>query len=223
MLQGVWLDADAGANTAQIDAGIALARGYPDVVSSVTCGSELSLRSGRAVAEPVVSDCLARMRAAGVTQPLTHQATWTEWCGTPPQAPFVCQRWDFLASRVDFISQTAYSVWENRVKTRFPCVPPEDAAKYHMNRQFDVAATYPDKVVIMSEVGYPGPPFFYRDDEGGAPCTTMDKATQLAVMGETLGYCRSSGASCILFASHNEPWKGEGGAGGEGVFGAFWG
>lgn len=228
VIQGVWLDDYDGNNApndAQIDAGVALANSYRDVIVAVMCGSEIRLRHNRAIAVPLVRDCVNRMRAAGVQQPLTHQATWPEWCNeeTPGELFPRCERWDDVASIVDFISQTTYSWWENRVKLRFPCVPPDQAAEFHMNRQFAVAQTYPEKLVIMSEVGYPGPPFTYTDTAFNAPCSVANKQLQLQVMGETLGFCAVYQQGCILFSAENEPWKGEGGSGGEGVFGAYWG
>lgn len=98
-------------------AGIALANSYRDVITAVMCGSEIRLRHNRAVAVPLVRTCVTRLRAAGVTQPLTHQATWPEWCNEefPGQLFPRCERWDDVASIVDFISQTSYSWWENRV------------------------------------------------------------------------------------------------------------
>jgi len=129
-----------------------------------------------------------------------------------------------MSSQVDYISQTTYAWWENRVGVRFPCIPDStadptatDAARFHIERQLKVKSTYPDKVVIMSEVGWPGPPETYVDTEGGAPCSVANKDIQMKVMGETLGYCRTYGESCILFSSINEPWKTEG------TFSHYWG
>jgi len=80
VIQGVWLDPDA-ANQEQINGGIALANANPDTVSAVMCGSEIRLRTkNHVVAEQLVASCVQQMRAAGVKQPLTHQATWPEWC-----------------------------------------------------------------------------------------------------------------------------------------------
>lgn len=100
------------------DAGVALANSYRDVIVAVMCGSEIRLRHNRAIAVPLVRDCVNRMRSGGVQQPLTHQATWPEWCNeeTPGELFPRCERWDDVASIVDFISQTTYSWWENRVQ-----------------------------------------------------------------------------------------------------------
>lgn len=86
IIMNLWLDVDAAANSAQIGAGIALARAFPDIIVAVSCGSEIRLRHNRAVAVPIILDCLARLRAAGIPQPLTHQATWVRTAATTANA-----------------------------------------------------------------------------------------------------------------------------------------
>jgi exo-beta-1,3-glucanase (GH17 family) len=159
-------------------------------------------------------------------QPLTHQATWVrfflsaalrltrpfavsflalmqpEWCDEefPGEKFPTCARWEPMASAVDFISQTTYAFWENRVHVRFPCIPPQDAAEFHLNRQMTLVNTYAGyKPVIMSEVGHPGPRTLFVDNEGGAPCSTASKEIQMQVGAETMARCRELGQSCILF------------------------
>lgn len=124
------------------------------------------------------------------------------------------------------------------LQIRFGCIPPEGAASFQLDRQLKVQSTYPDKLVVMSEVGYPGPPETYNDAPDGAPCQSANKQIQLTVMDQTLtavsrwlvhvagsclhllviftGHprpclavqCRDSGQGCILFSGANEPWKG---------------
>jgi len=162
---------------------------------------------------------VTRVRAGGVAQPVTHQATWPEWCDEefPGEIFPLCRPWTAISSIVDYISQTTYSWWESRVKVswwqargrqstttrafrvtavvcschpmsqiRFGCIPPEDAASFHLERQLKVQSTYPDQLVVMSEVGYPGPPETYNDAPDGAPCQSANKQIQLTVMDQTL-------------------------------------
>ena len=75
VLMNVWLDGVAG-DQAQIESGIALAQEFPDTIFAVSCGSEIRLRSDRSVAVPAITSCVEQMRAAGVEQPITHQASW---------------------------------------------------------------------------------------------------------------------------------------------------
>lgn len=79
VIQGVWLDTDDGANRIQTDGTSFLAKTFPDVIVGVICGSEVRKRHGSAVATPIITGCIDRLRASGVLQPITHQATWREW------------------------------------------------------------------------------------------------------------------------------------------------
>lgn len=76
----VFVDAPPFPNQDQIDSGIALATTFPDSVVGMICGSEVRLRNDAAVAESVITDCVTQLRAAGISQPIGHSATWPEWC-----------------------------------------------------------------------------------------------------------------------------------------------
>lgn len=79
------------------------------------------------------------------------------------------------------------------------------------------------KLVVLSEVGYPGPPTPHNDSELGLPCAIASKQYAQAVMGETFGKCRQLGLSCIAFSSHENPWKGIEEGGGPNGFTRYWG
>jgi len=85
-----------------------------------------------------------------------------------------CERWNEVAAIVDYVSVTIYAWWENRMKVkgvpetcgarqprratpntvratghlplqvRFPCIPPEGAANFHIQRLQQVQQTYPE-------------------------------------------------------------------------------
>ena len=76
----IWLDSDPAVNTASIAAGIAAAQHYPETIVRLSCGSEVRTRLGFAAAEPIIRDCITRVRDAGVAQPLTSIDTWWNWC-----------------------------------------------------------------------------------------------------------------------------------------------
>jgi len=81
VIQGIWLTDDEEANTKETLAGEWLAKNFKDTVVAVSCGSEVMLRHHRGIADTVVTRCVKYLRGAGVTQPITHQAGWAEWCG----------------------------------------------------------------------------------------------------------------------------------------------
>lgn len=204
----------------QIDSGIYLAKQFPDTVVGISCGSEVRLRWYAGVANREVAECIRRVRAAGVVQPVGSQATWVEWCdeaflnepsfGHPP-----CRRWEPIASLVDVLFVTSYAFWENRAPTaRFPCILPHTSAAFHVETLRNVASTYPDKLVILSEFGWPGGDGGVETldelserkcrDVGGSRVGAVHQDT---VARTTLCRCAQEGLSCILFSSHKEPWK----------------
>jgi hypothetical protein len=213
----VWLDGVEG-DDAQIDAGIVLAKAYPDTIIAVSCGSEIRLRKTRTVAVPVIVGCINRMRAADVRQPLMHQATWPEWCDeeTPGSLyPDKCKRWQPVANLVDIIGVTAYLFWENTVLVRFPCLLIQAAPGFHIDRFRETIARY-DQPVILTEFGHPGgPPAVI------GPCSLniASESNKLMVASGTLGLLRDTGLPGILFTAYNEPWK----AGALDNFEQFWG
>lgn len=93
VIQGIWLTDDAEANTKETLAGEWLAKNFKDTVVAVSCGSEVMLRHHRGIADEVVSRCVRYLRGAGVTQPITHQAGWAEWCGE-------CLCWWCMGARI---------------------------------------------------------------------------------------------------------------------------
>lgn len=215
----------------QIDAGIALAKRFPETIVAISCGSEVRLRLFAGVANTVVSDCLRRLRAANVSQPLGYQGTWPEWCNEdfPGQHFPACLRWEPIVSLVDVVFVTAYSFWENRVGPqsgeiqRFPCVTPAGSANFHVHRLLTVTNTYPDKAVILSEFGWPGGPPAV-DELASVKCgpvggSASSEESKFLVARTTLCACQARGLSCILFSSHKEPWKGIG----EGELARHWG
>lgn len=78
VIQGLWLTNDPALNQQEIWAAEFLARNFPDTIVSVICGSELRFRYSKAVAEPIVANCVRQLRAAGITQPIGYQGTWPE-------------------------------------------------------------------------------------------------------------------------------------------------
>lgn len=157
VILGTWIDIDPNVNAQQTEAAIELAKRYPETVIAVICGWEVRLRHNRAVAVDVVNTCYRRMKDAGLTIPITHMASWPEWCDEefPGERFPQCGRWSQIDS--DAVLVTAYSWWENQVVdpvSRFPCIVAEESANFHLDRLKKVIETYPDKPVILSEFGW---------------------------------------------------------------------
>lgn len=111
----LWLDTDPAVNEASITRGIEKAKQYPDTILRLSCGSEVRVRHGAAVAEPIVRGCVDRLKQADVTQPVTSIDTWWGWCNEARP----CQRWG-LADDLDWIGINVFPWWENRYSGLFP-------------------------------------------------------------------------------------------------------
>jgi len=143
----VWLDYDIAVNSKSITAGIEAARAYPKTIIKLSCGSEVRTRHDYAF-DGEISRCIAALREAGVSQPVTTIDTWWEWCNrTSP-----CHPTNF-GEQVDWIGINVFPWWENKHSGVFPCTPAKKAADFHIARIEDIRRTYPGKEVILTEFG----------------------------------------------------------------------
>jgi exo-beta-1,3-glucanase (GH17 family) len=218
VIAAVWLEDTEGnpsRNEASINAGIAKALQYPGTIIRMSCGVELRNRLGAAKAEPIIQDCLTRLRSAGVTQPLTSIDTWWHWCNES----WPCQTRG-LASQMDWIGVNVYPWWENKYSPLFPCTPAEEAAAFHRARVENVQATYPSKPVWLTEFGWPAGPEGYTEINlhTGQRCGVAGEANQRRVIEETLKLLEPAGIQSVVFEAFREPRKA-----GEGPVGPYWG
>ena len=103
-----------------------------------------------------------------------------------------------MSEQVDFISATVYLFWENTVEVRYPCLPIDEAAAFHLDRYRQVMITY-DKPVILSEFGHPGgPPAVI-----GCPLNLASDENKYMVARETLGRLYINDLQGILFSAFN--------------------
>lgn len=212
----IWLDGDTMGNQASITAGIQRAKAKPQTIVRLSCGSELRVSNDVTVAEPIIRDCLAQVKAAGVTQPVGNIDSWWNWCN----GAWPCQTWQ-LAGDVDWIGVNIYPWWENIESGIFPCITAGDAAAFTVARYQAMRAQYPGKDVLLTEFGWPaGPDGYitqnrYTDDR----CGLASAANQRLVVEQTLAALDALGLAGTVFEAFQEPWK----ASGEGAFAAYWG
>lgn len=212
----IWLDTDTTVNTQSINLGIQRAKEYPDTIIRISCGSEVQTRHGASIAGPIIQDCITRLRAAQVLQPITSIDTWWVWCNEISP----CQQRP-IASNVDWIGINIFAWWENKFSGLFPCIPASEAAQFHMARFQDVINRYPNKTVIMTEFGWPVGPDGYSEinQYTGQHCGVASAANQHQVIEETLKRANDLNLSISLFQAFQEDWKSEF----EGAVGPYWG
>jgi len=148
----IWLDRDLSANNRSIESGINMAKAYPNTIVRLSCGSEVRTRHGRSLDNEIIK-CINRLRAAGVSQPITTIDTWWEWCNRSWQ----CQK-SGLYNYVDWIGVYIFPWWENKYSGIIPCTTAVEAADFHVAQLQRVMLKYPDKEVILTEFGWPAGP-----------------------------------------------------------------
>jgi exo-beta-1,3-glucanase (GH17 family) len=212
----VWLDGDRAVNQQSVSTGIEAANRYRDTIVRVGCGSEVRTRRGAVVAETVVGECVSRMRASGVTQPIGTNTLWFDACNET----WPCKPWRFL-DRLDFIGVNAYAWWDNKYSGLFPCTTTGAAADFHVARLRDVRSIYPSKEVILTEFGWPAGPDGYSEVNRFTRqrCGIASVSNQRLVVEATIAQLRRLNLPHTVFAAYREPWKN----GAEGPVGSWWG
>ena len=212
----IWLDGDATFNQASIAAGIQRAKAQPQIVVRLSCGSEVRIRHGVAVAEPIIRDCLTQVVEAGVSKPVGYIDSWWGWC----DEAWPCRTWG-LASQVDWIGVNIYPWWENKYSGLYPCTPAEDAAAFTVARYQAMRDHYSGREVLLTEFGWPAGPDDYMPTNAytGQQCGVASPANQHLVIEQTLDALDAAGLSGILFQAFREPWK----VRYEGPVGEYWG
>src|SRR3546814_352836 len=156
---------------------IRLARQNPSV-ERVIVGNESLLR------DDVTPDELIqylRLVRRSVHQPVSTAEPWHVWLQHPE-----------LAKEVDFIGIHVLPYWEG--------VPVENALEHVLARYEEISAAFPDKKVVITEVGWPsdGPQI------GMAEPSRVNQAWFLRTF---LNYAEDHGLDYYIMEAFDQPWK----------------
>jgi exo-beta-1,3-glucanase (GH17 family) len=187
--QGAWVDRQLATNELEIAAAIDLANHHANVIRLVI-GNEVILRNDLSVAE--LSRQLDRVRAA-VEQPVSTAEPWDVWLKNPQ-----------LVEHVDYIAVHLLPYWEG--------IPVDQAIDYLAMRVAELERAYPDKQVVIAEVGWPSA----GRTRDGAVASTSNEAMFLR---RFLQRARDEGYIYYIMEAFDQPWK----ARYEGAVGAYWG
>src|SRR6202035_4406924 len=110
VMQGIWVSPEKARTRAQIDTAVALARRYPDTVTSIVVGNEVLLRGDISAVDLAA---IIRDVKAAVPCPVTYADVWEFW-----------NRNSDLANSVDFVTVHMLPYWED-----FP-IPADKAAAH---------------------------------------------------------------------------------------------
>jgi exo-beta-1,3-glucanase (GH17 family)/cellulose synthase/poly-beta-1,6-N-acetylglucosamine synthase-like glycosyltransferase len=130
---GAWLDADHEGNLVEIDRLIRVYRENHRRIVRVIVGNEVLLRKEQTVAQMIAY--LRRVRAA-VWAPISLAEPWHIWLEQPE-----------LVKEVDYLAVHLLPYWEG--------VPVDSAVDYIVKRYEELRRAYPDKPIVIAEVGWP--------------------------------------------------------------------
>ncbi len=180
VMQGIWLGSERAKNMIQIQTAVALAKAYPDVITSVVVGNEVLLRG-----EMTQTDlaALIRLVKSQITQPVTYADVWEYWLRNRE-----------IYDAVDFITIHILPYWED-----FPIRARNAAAHVDAIRK-RVAVAYPGKEILIGETGWPS---FGRMRDGALPSRT----NQARVVSEILDLAKREGFRVNVIEAYDQPWK----------------
>jgi len=187
---GAWIDTDEGSNETQLEElEEVLGQGHRNIVRAFV-GNEAILRRDVKVSE--LSAMLDRIRRITET-PVGTAEPWHIWLKYPE-----------LAKHVDFIAVHLLPYWEG--------LPVDMAVDYSFDRLYEVQRAFPDKEVIVGEVGWPSNGRRNR----GAEASPVNETRFLR---RFLARAEREGIIYYVMEAFDQPWKTKS----EGAVGAYWG
>jgi exo-beta-1,3-glucanase (GH17 family) len=192
VMHGVWVSGDPEKNRRQVAATIGYAKAYPDVIKAVVVGNEVLLR-GEMSAASLIS--VIREIKARVTMPVTYADVWEFWLRYPD-----------VQNAVDFVTIHVLPYWED-----FP-IPASRAAAHLAAIRSQVAATFPNKEIVIGEFGWPSAG---RMREDARP----SRSNQARAVIDTLALAQRENIRVNIIEAFDQPWK----RALEGAVGGYWG
>ncbi len=186
---GAWLDQDEANNRAEIEHLVANANRWSSV-ERVIVGNEAVLRGDLTVAQ--LSAYIDQVRKS-TRVPVGSAEPPHVWLEHPE-----------LAATVDFIAVHILPYWEG--------VPAEEAPQWAFSRYQEVVAAFPDKPVVIGEVGWPSAGSRFM----GAKASPVNQAVFIR---EFLQLAQQHQIDYFLMEAFDQPWK----KALEGAVGAHWG
>jgi glucan 1,3-beta-glucosidase len=180
VLLGIWLGREAPKNQREVDAAVALANAYPDVVRMVIVGNEVLLRGELS---PEALTAYIRDVKSRVKVPVTYADVWEFWL-----------RYRQVADAVDLVTVHMLPYWED-----IP-IAAEASARHVDAVHAEVARGFPGKDIMIGEVGWPSAG---RMREGALP----SPANQARFMQEMMASAKRGNYRLNVIEAFDQPWK----------------
>ncbi len=186
---GAWVGPDPARNRSEIDTLIALANREGNI-DRLLVGNEALLRKNISVGALIAKIDEVQGKTA---KPVSTAEPWHVWLANSD-----------LAESVDFIGVQILPYWEG--------VPVQEAVPYLLSRVAQIKAAYPDKPVVLTEIGWPSA----GRAIGGARASQVNQAIFLR---EFLNAAGPRDLDYFLIEAFDQPWK----VSFEGMAGGYWG
>lgn len=193
VIHGIWLGSGRELNRRQINTSIALAKAYPDTITSIVVGNEVLLRGEMSGADLAVLIRSVKEKVAPI--PVTYADVWEFWL-----------RHREVFDAVDFVTIHILPFWED-----FP-VRAKHAAAHVLEIRKRMEISLPGKEILIGETGWPSAG---RMREGALP----SPSSQARVISEILALAEREKFSINLIEAYDQPWKRRL----EGTVGGYWG
>jgi len=187
---GMWIDKNPERNEEEVRTGLALANKHRNVVR-VIVGNESILRGDVSVDQmiPILDHVRQNTR-----RPVSTAEPWHIWLRNPE-----------LAEHVDYLAVHLLPFWEG--------VPADAAVDYVIDKMQRLQATFPNKKIVITEVGWPSE----GRTHGQAEASVTNEATFLR---RFLNRAQEEGYVYYVMEAFDQPWKANDF---EGAIGAYWG
>lgn len=187
---GAWIGPNREANEAELGRLEQVLTQWHRNIVRIMVGNEVILRRDQTVNELI--EYIDRIRAR-TDIPVSTAEPWHIWLKYPR-----------LAEHVDYIAVHLLPYWEG--------VPIDQAVDYSFKRLYEVKAAYPDKEVVVGEVGWPSNGRSNRGAEAS-------QANQTRFLRRFLARAEREGLVYYVMEAFDQPWKIKV----EGAIGTYWG
>lgn len=187
---GAWINSDPIASQQEVDKLISISRADHRNIVRTIVGNEAIMRN-----ELSVDELIAYLRQVRqqTWRPVSTSETWDIWIAHPE-----------LADEVDFIATHILPYWEG--------IPADKALDYVFARYQQLRSTFPDKPIVITEVGWPSDGQSIQQ----AVASTTNQATFLR---NFLNRAEQDNLTYYIVEAFDQPWKQTL----EGSSGAYWG
>lgn len=184
------LPAGRESNRREVEAGIRLAREYPEAVAALCVGNETQVfwSAHRLPAETLIGH-VRRVRGSS-TAPVTVADDFNFWNKPESRA---------VAAEIDFVTLHAHPLWNGQTL--------DTALDWTRRTVHDIQLVHPGRTIVLGECGW-ATARGTTGDQGKLMKGVTDEATQAAFVRQLRAWIREERRVTFVFEAFDENWKG---------------